>query len=67
MAEGVQEDRFWRILQMSTARGRDEGRTRIGSVKGRTRIGSVKGVIASDRDPGMAEPDDDDDPDGDYF
>ena len=54
----MQEDRFRRILQMSTARGRDEGRTRIGS---------VKGVIASDRDPGMAEPDDDDDPDGDYF
>ena len=58
MAEGVQEDRFRRILQMSTVRGRDEGRTRIGS---------VKGVIASDHESGMAGPDDDDDPDGDYF
>ena len=56
MAEGTQEDRPRRIPQMSTARGRDGGRTQSGG---------VKGVIAPDPDPGMAEPDDD--PDGDDF
>ena len=56
VAEGVQEDRPQRIPQMSTARGRDGGRTQSGG---------VKGVIAPDPDPGMAEPDDD--PDGDDF
>ena len=56
VAEGVQEDRPRRIPQMSTARGRDGGRTQSGG---------VKGVIAPDPDPGMAEPDDD--PDGDDF
>ena len=56
VAEGTQEDRRRRIPQMSTARGRDGGRTQSGG---------VKGVIAPDPDPGMAEPDDD--PDGDDF
>ena len=56
MVEGTQEDRRRRIPQMSTARGRDGGRTQSGG---------VKGVIAPDPDPGMAEPDDD--PDGDDF
>jgi cysteine protease ATG4 len=51
--EGVQEDRPRRIPQMSTARGRDGGRTQSGG---------VKGVIALD--PGPAELDD---PDGDDF
>jgi cysteine protease ATG4 len=53
VAEGVQEDRPRRIPQMSTARGRDGGRTQSGG---------VKGVIAPD--PGPAELDD---PDGDDF
>ena len=56
VAEGTQEDRPRRIPQMSTAKGRDGGRTQSGG---------VKGVIAPDPDPGMAEPDDD--PDGDDF
>jgi hypothetical protein len=51
--EDVQEDRPRRIPQMSTARGRDGGRTQSGG---------VKGVIAPD--PGPAELDD---PDGDDF
>ena len=55
-AEGVQEDRPRRIPQMSTARGRDGGRTQSGG---------VKGVITPASDPGNAEPDDD--PDGDDF
>ena len=54
VAEGTQEDRPRRIPQMSTARGRDGGRTQSGG---------VKGVIAPDPDLGMTEPDDD--PDGD--
>ena len=37
----MQEDRPWRIPQMSTARGRDGGRTQSGG---------VKGVIAPDPD-----------------
>ena len=56
VAEGTQEDRPRRIPQMSTARGRDGGRTQSGG---------VKGVIAPASDPGMAEPDDE--PDGDDF
>ena len=50
MVEGVQEDRPWRIPQVSTARGRDEGRPQSGG---------VKGVIVPASDPGMAEPGDD--------
>jgi hypothetical protein len=53
VTEGVQEDRPPRIPQMSTARGRDGGRTQSGG---------VNGVIALD--PGPAELDD---PDGDGF
>ena len=56
VAEGTQEDRPRRIPQMSTARGRDGGKTQSGG---------VKGVIAPDPDPGMAEYDDD--PYGDDF
>ena len=48
--EGGPEDRPRRVPQMSTARGRDGGRTQSGG---------VKGVIAPD--PGPAEPDDVDD------
>ena len=46
----MQEDRPWRIPQVSTARGRDEGRPQSGG---------VKGVIVPASDPGMAEPGDD--------
>ena len=46
VAEGAQENRPRRIPQMSTARGRDGGRTQNGV---------VKGVIAPDSDPGMAK------------
>ena len=48
----MQEERPRRIPQMSTARGRDGGRTQSGG---------VKGVIAPAGDPGMAEPDADGD------
>jgi cysteine protease ATG4 len=47
------EDRPRRVLQMSTARGRDGGRTQSGG---------VKGVIAPDAGPAEL-----DDPDGDDF
>ncbi|KAH9020204.1 hypothetical protein EDB85DRAFT_532534 [Lactarius pseudohatsudake] len=49
VAEGAPEDRPRRVPQMSTARGRDGGRTQSGG---------VKGVITPD--PGPAEPDDPD-------
>ena len=50
MAEGVKEDRPRRIPQVSTARGRDEGRPQSGA---------VKGVIVPTGDPEMPEPGDD--------
>ena len=50
----MQEDRPRRIPQMSTACGRDGGRTQSGG---------AKGVIAPDPDHGMAEPENDPDED----